>query len=68
VRRFDWRGDGEIAGRCTGVRRTIADSFIVGFRWALTLAAALSFLGALTAWLAIENRSHRRSGAGTLPG
>jgi MFS family permease len=51
-----------------GVRRAIADSFIVGFRWALTLAAALSILGALTAWLAIENRPHRRSGAEPPPG
>jgi EmrB/QacA subfamily drug resistance transporter len=51
-----------------GVRRTIANSFIVGFRLALTLAAALSVLGALTAWLVIENRSQTRSGAGTLPG
>jgi MFS family permease len=42
----------------TGVRRAIADSFIGGFRWALTLGAALAILGALVAGLIIENR-HR---------
>jgi EmrB/QacA subfamily drug resistance transporter len=39
------------------VRRAIANSFIVGFRWVLTLAAALAVLGALIAWLVIENRT-----------
>jgi EmrB/QacA subfamily drug resistance transporter len=43
-----------------GVRRAVADSFIVGFRWVLTLAAALSALGALVAWLIVENRPQRR--------
>jgi hypothetical protein len=45
------------------LRRAIADSFIGGFRWTLTLAAALSVLGALNAWLVIENRPQRQSGA-----
>ncbi|HZF40597.1 MAG TPA: MFS transporter [Blastocatellia bacterium] len=44
------------------VRRTIADSFIVGFRWVLTLAAALAVLGALIVWLVIEDRPPGRSG------
>jgi EmrB/QacA subfamily drug resistance transporter len=44
------------------VRRTIADSFIVGFRWVLMLAAALAVLGALITWLVIENRPQRQSG------
>ncbi|MGH9766344.1 MAG: hypothetical protein ACREAB_02825 [Blastocatellia bacterium] len=44
------------------VRRAIADSFIVGFRWVLTLAAALAVLGALIAWLVIEDRTRERSG------
>jgi EmrB/QacA subfamily drug resistance transporter len=39
------------------VRRAVADSFIVGFRLALTIAAALVVLGALIAWLVIENRT-----------
>lgn len=43
------------------VKRAIADSFVVGFRWVLTLAAALTVLGALIAWLVIENRPQRRS-------
>ena len=38
------------------VRRVIADSFIAGFRLVLTLAASLAILGALIAWLVIENR------------
>jgi len=41
------------------IRRAIADSFIGGFRWTLTLAAALSVLGALIAWLVIESRPQR---------
>jgi hypothetical protein len=44
------------------VRSAIADSFIVGFRRVLTLAAALAVLGALIAWLAIENRLERQKG------
>jgi hypothetical protein len=44
------------------VRRAIANSFIGRFRWALTLAAALAVLGALIAWLAIENRLERQNG------
>jgi sugar phosphate permease len=44
------------------VRRTIADSFIIGFRWALTLAAALAVLGALIAWLVIESRPQHAGG------
>jgi EmrB/QacA subfamily drug resistance transporter len=38
------------------VRRAIADAFIVGFRWVLALAVALAVLGALIAWMVIENR------------
>jgi EmrB/QacA subfamily drug resistance transporter len=44
------------------VRRTIADSFIVGFRRLLMFAAALAILGALVAWVAVENRLQRQSG------
>jgi hypothetical protein len=44
------------------VSRAIADSFILGFRWVLTLAAALAVLGALVAWLVVENRPQRQSG------
>ncbi len=44
------------------VRRVILDSFIFGFRQVLALAAALAFLGALIAWLVIENRPPGRSG------
>jgi EmrB/QacA subfamily drug resistance transporter len=43
------------------VRLTITDSFIVGFRWVLTLAAALAVLGALIAWMAIGARTDQRS-------
>ena len=43
------------------VRRGIVDSFIVGFRWVLTLAAALAVLGALIAWLVVENRQYYQS-------
>jgi hypothetical protein len=50
-----------------GVRRAILDSFIVGFRWALTLAAALAVMGALIARLLIENRPQRQSGNLRLP-
>src|SRR5262245_25224544 len=50
-----------------GVRRAIADSFIGGFRWVLTLAAALAVLGALIAWLVVENRPQRQSSDVTLP-
>jgi EmrB/QacA subfamily drug resistance transporter len=42
------------------IKRAIADSFVVGFRWVLTLAAALTVLSALIAWLVIENRSQWR--------
>jgi EmrB/QacA subfamily drug resistance transporter len=49
------------------LRLAIADSFIIGFRWTLTLAAALALLGALIAWLVIENWPQRQSGAVTLP-
>jgi EmrB/QacA subfamily drug resistance transporter len=49
------------------VRLAITDSFIIGFRLVLTLAAALAVLGALIAWLVIENRPQRQSGAVTLP-
>ncbi len=45
------------------IKRAIADSFIGGFRWTLTLAAALAILGALVAWLVIESRPHGRSQA-----
>src|SRR5262245_59321236 len=48
-------------------RRAIADSFIVGFRRLLTLAAALTVLGALVAWLVVENRPQRQSSDETLP-
>lgn len=44
------------------VRRAILDSFIVGFRRLLALAAALAVLGALIAWLVIEDRTQGRSG------
>ena len=50
------------------LRRAVADSFIVGFRRLLTLAAALAVLGALITWLVIENKSYRRSGGETPPG
>jgi len=50
------------------VRRAIAGSFIAGFRLVLMLAAALTVLGALIAWLVIENRPHRRSGDAMQPG
>jgi EmrB/QacA subfamily drug resistance transporter len=49
------------------VSRAIANSFIGGFRWALTLAAALSALGALIAWLIVENRQYSQSRDGTPP-
>jgi EmrB/QacA subfamily drug resistance transporter len=49
------------------VRLAITDSFIIGFRLVLTLAAALAVLGALIAWLVIENSPQRQSGAVTLP-
>jgi EmrB/QacA subfamily drug resistance transporter len=39
-----------------GVKRAIADSFIDGFRWVLTLAASLAVVGALIAWLIVEDR------------
>src|SRR5499427_3241254 len=39
------------------VRRTIADSFIGGFRWVLMVAAALAVLGALIASMAIGART-----------
>ena len=45
-----------------GVRSAIVDAFIVGFRWVLTLAAALAFIGALISWLVIKNGPHRRRG------
>ena len=51
----------------TSVRRTIADSFIGGFRRLLTFAAALAVLGALVAWLVVENRPHRQSSDMTPP-
>ncbi len=38
------------------VRRTIDDSFITGFRTVLAVAASLSLLGALLAWLVIEKK------------
>ena len=37
------------------IRRAIAESFIVGFRFALSLAAALAVLGAVISWLIIGN-------------
>jgi hypothetical protein len=49
------------------VRRAIADSFIIGFRRLLTLAAALAVLGAFIVWLVIENWPQRQSGAVMLP-
>jgi EmrB/QacA subfamily drug resistance transporter len=42
------------------VRRAIADSFIVGFRWVLTLAAALAVLGTIIVWLVVERTPHPR--------
>jgi len=42
------------------VRRTISDSFIVGFRWVLTLAATLAVLGALIVGLVVERAPHPR--------
>jgi predicted MFS family arabinose efflux permease len=51
----------------TGVRLSIMDSFIVGFRRLLTLAAALAVLGAIITWLVIENRPPGRSGDATPP-
>jgi predicted MFS family arabinose efflux permease len=50
------------------VSSAIADSFIIGFRLALTLAAALAVLSALIAWLTIENTPRSRSGDPTPPG
>jgi hypothetical protein len=49
------------------VRRGVVDSFIVGFRWVLTLAAALSALGAIVVWLVVENRPQGQSGGVMLP-
>src|SRR5262249_21255862 len=49
------------------VRRAIADSFIVGFRWVLMLAAALAVLGALVAWVVVDNRPQRQSSDVTPP-
>jgi EmrB/QacA subfamily drug resistance transporter len=46
-----------------GLRRAIADSFVVGFRRVLTLAAALAVLGALIAWMVIEDKPHSRRNA-----
>ena len=40
------------------IRRAIADSFIAGFRLVQMVAVALSLLGALIAWLVIEERPH----------
>jgi len=40
------------------IRRAIADSFIAGFRLVLAIAATLSLLGALMAWLVIEEKPH----------
>jgi EmrB/QacA subfamily drug resistance transporter len=42
------------------VRRAVADSFIAGFRLALTIAAALAVLGALITWQVIEARNDQR--------
>ena len=39
-----------------GVRSAVTDAFLTGFRRLLTLAAALAVLGAVIAWLVIENR------------
>jgi len=44
-----------------GVRRAVTDAFIIGFRWVLTLAAALVILGAAMVWLVIENKLHNQS-------
>jgi MFS family permease len=44
------------------LRRTIADSFIGGFRRLLTLAAALAVLGAIIVWLVVEDRQQGQSG------
>jgi EmrB/QacA subfamily drug resistance transporter len=49
------------------VRRAIVDSFIGGFRWALTLAAALAALGALITWLVIEAGIDQRSSNTSAP-
>jgi EmrB/QacA subfamily drug resistance transporter len=43
------------------VRRAIADAFIVGFRWVLTLAVALAVMGAVIVWLAVERTPHART-------
>jgi EmrB/QacA subfamily drug resistance transporter len=43
-----------------GVRRAIADAFIVGFRWVLALAVALAVMGAVIAWLVVERTTHPR--------
>jgi EmrB/QacA subfamily drug resistance transporter len=51
----------------TGVRLSIIDSFIVGFRRLLTLAAALAVLGAIITWLVIENTPPGQSSDATLP-
>ncbi|MGH9840727.1 MAG: MFS transporter [Blastocatellia bacterium] len=50
------------------VRHAIADSFIVGFRWVLALAAALAILGALIVWLVIEDRPPEQSGNAMMRG
>jgi EmrB/QacA subfamily drug resistance transporter len=50
-----------------GVRRTIADSFIGGFRWVLMLGAALAVLGALIAWMVIGARTDQRSSDARAP-
>jgi EmrB/QacA subfamily drug resistance transporter len=44
-----------------GVRRAIADAFIVGFRWVLTVAATLSVLGTVIIWLVFERTPHPRT-------
>jgi len=49
------------------VGRAIANSFIGGFRWALTLAAALAVLGAIIALLVIEARTNQRSSNTSAP-
>jgi EmrB/QacA subfamily drug resistance transporter len=43
------------------VSSAIADSFIVGFRWVLTVAAALAVLGAVIVWLIVERTPHPRA-------